>query len=110
MNRKGLGIEFDVGAMGVAGVIGFAFAIGVPLALAAYVFYAQIITMECMSEVKGELSKHGHEEPPCECTQIYASNIIVLVLMGTILLAGVYAIGAFLIGVTSGGGVYVRMP
>ena len=107
MNRKGLGVEFDVGAMGAGGVIGFAIAVGVPLALAAYVFYGQIITMEFMSSVKNDYERAGQPEPK-EIVPIYASNLIVLVLMGTLLLGGVYSIGTFLVALTSGG-IYLKV-
>lgn len=102
-----MGVEIDVNAMGAGGVIGFAFATGIPLALAAYVFYAQIITMECLSTVKQEIVHEGVQEPE-ELVQIYASNIIVLVLMGAGLLAGVYSVGAFLVALTSGG-IFLRV-
>ncbi len=100
-NRKGIGIEVDVGNMGLAGLLGFLIGVGIPLALSAYVFFGQIITMDLLSDLK-DAPHYQTEERQQELTQIYASNIIVLVLTGSTLLAGSYVLGSGLVAIASG--------
>ncbi len=100
-NRKGLGVEIDVGNMGLGSLLAFIIGVGIPLALSAYVFFAQIITLDLVSDLK---DAHGfqNEQKQQELTEIYASNIIVLVLTGTALLSGAYVLGAGIVGIASG--------
>jgi len=100
-NRKGVGIEVDIGNMGLAGLIGFLVGVGIPLALSAYVFFGQIITLDLINDLK-DAPHYQNEEKQQELTEIYASAIIVLVLTGSTLLAGSYVLGSGLVALTSG--------
>jgi len=100
-NRRGIGFEVDLGNMGLAGLLGFLFGVGIPLALSAYVFFGQIITMDLVNDLK-DAPHYQSDEKQQELTEIYASNIIVLVLTGSALLAGSYALGAGIVGIASG--------
>ena len=82
-------------------MLGFIVAVGIPLALAAYAFYGQILTMDLLGDLK-DAPPYQDEQKQDELTQIYASNIIILVLAGGMLLAGAYAIGAGLVGIANG--------
>jgi len=100
-NRKGLAVEIDVGNMGVAGLLGFLIGVGIPLALSAYIFFAQIITMDLLNDLK-DAPHYQSEEKQQELTEIYASTIIVLVLTGSMLLGGAYVLGSGIVGMASG--------
>lgn len=99
--RKGFGVEVDMEKLGVSGLLGFIFGVGIPLALSAYVFFGQIITMDVVNDLK-DSRDYQSENKQKELTEIYASNIIVLVLTGGVLLAGAYILAAGIVSMTSG--------
>jgi hypothetical protein len=107
-NRKGLGFEVDIGNMGIGGLLGFLIGVGIPLALSAYVFFGQIITLDLLSELK-DSPHYQNAEKQQELTEIYASAIIVLVLTGSALLGGAYVLGAGLVGLASSGSLFVNV-
>ena len=100
-HRKGLGIEVDVGNMGLGSLLAFIIGVGIPLALSAYVFFAQIVTLDLLSDLKDSRG-FQNEQKQQELTELYASAIIVLVLTGSTLLAGSYVLGAGLVAIGSG--------
>lgn len=91
----------DIGQSGITGLVAFLVGLGIPLALGAYVFYGQLITMDLLADLK-DLPEYETPQGHQMLTEIYASNVIVLVLTGGLLLAGAYALGAGLVAISSG--------
>ena len=107
-SRKGFGVEIDMGSLGLGSIMVFVMSVGIPLALAAYVFYGQIITMDLVADLRDD-PRFKHKSGQEELTKIYASNIIVLVLAGCMMLSGIYVLGSGLVAITSGSvGVHVK--
>jgi hypothetical protein len=100
-DRKGIGLEIDVGDMGLPGLLGFILGVGIPLALCGYVFFGQIITMDLLNDVK-DAPCYNNPSKKKELNEIYASNIIVLVLTGGALLSGAYVLGSGIVSLSSG--------
>lgn len=100
-SRKGIGFEVELGKTGLGGLVAFIVGVGIPLALSAYVFYTQIITLELLADLKDD-KDYQSEEDQSELTQLYAGSIIILVMTGMVLLGGSYAIGAGLVALASG--------
>lgn len=95
------GMQFDTSKLGAGSLITFIIAVCVPLALASYLFYCQLVTLNVVEELK-TCPQYQRKSKQDELTNMYASTIILLVIVGGILLSGAYVLGAGVVSIATG--------
>ena len=98
--NKMMSVKLNFNNVGLGTILAFIVGVAIPLALVAYVFYCQIVSLEVLSELK-DSRLYEDKKHQDQLTQIFASNIIVIILYGSALLAGVYGLGAGLVAMTN---------